>query len=221
VGRIRGFTLIELLVVITIIAILAAILFPVFSSAKEAAKRTSCISNSKQLSLGILMYAGDQDDMIPPCQNESFVLWPDLVNPYVRNDKVRVCLSDSGAINSYGLNQLVFVDDTDFLPDPAPPSPTLTQFATPSDTIMIGELGTEADLKTPRLNAYKLVVPDDVINDAHDALPAARHVGQCNLSFFDGHQRAKRLEQFYLGQSPADRWFCLDATDLANCQSTD
>jgi prepilin-type N-terminal cleavage/methylation domain-containing protein len=61
----RAFTLIELLVVIAIIAILAAILFPVFASAKEAAKKTSAISNGKQTGLGMLMYAGDYDDLLP------------------------------------------------------------------------------------------------------------------------------------------------------------
>ena len=59
---IRAFTLIELLVVIAIIAILAAILFPVFAQAKEAAKKTSCLSNTKQISLGALLYANDYDD---------------------------------------------------------------------------------------------------------------------------------------------------------------
>src|ERR1700759_5194353 len=61
----KGFTLIELLVVIAIIAILAAILFPVFAQAKEAAKKTTCLSNMKQLTLGVLMYQGDSDDALP------------------------------------------------------------------------------------------------------------------------------------------------------------
>ncbi|AIE83819.1 prepilin-type N-terminal cleavage/methylation domain-containing protein [Fimbriimonas ginsengisoli] len=62
----RGFTLIELLVVIAIIAILAAILFPVFAQAKAAAKKTTSLSNLKQQSLAVIMYAGDVDDMAPP-----------------------------------------------------------------------------------------------------------------------------------------------------------
>lgn len=89
----RAFTLIELLVVIAIIAILAAILFPVFAQAKQAAKKTSALSNTKQLNLGIQMYIGDYDDMYPEAvlggctgqatQNNS--LWSRTSYPYMKN----------------------------------------------------------------------------------------------------------------------------------------
>ena len=61
----RGFTLIELLVVIAIIAILAAILFPVFARARESARKATCISNVKQLTLACIMYAQDYDEVLP------------------------------------------------------------------------------------------------------------------------------------------------------------
>ena len=64
-SRARGFTLIELLVVIAIIAILAAILFPVFAQAKESAKKTADLSNLKNLSLSVIMYEADYDDLLP------------------------------------------------------------------------------------------------------------------------------------------------------------
>ncbi|NLO04745.1 MAG: prepilin-type N-terminal cleavage/methylation domain-containing protein, partial [candidate division WS1 bacterium] len=63
--RRKGFTLIELLVVIAIIAILAAILFPVFARAREKARQTSCLSNLKQISLAVIMYTQDYDDRMP------------------------------------------------------------------------------------------------------------------------------------------------------------
>ncbi len=84
----RAFTLIELLVVIAIIAILAAILFPVFAQAKEAAKKTTSISNTKQTTLSIIMYAGDYDDNCVPLTNmQSGVpfTWGMMVNPYSKN----------------------------------------------------------------------------------------------------------------------------------------
>lgn len=91
----KGFTLIELLVVIAIIAILAAILFPVFAQAKEAAKKTQCLSNMKQVGTAVLMYLNDTDDMYPLAQRSpgldentgtyTPVPWTYVVNPYVKN----------------------------------------------------------------------------------------------------------------------------------------
>ena len=88
----RGFTLIELLVVIAIIAILAAILFPVFAKAREKAKQTACLSNVKQIALGMLMYATDYDGYGPvTLETPSKIWWNESVKPYVTNDQVWVC----------------------------------------------------------------------------------------------------------------------------------
>src|SRR5690606_14073104 len=71
----RGFTLIELLVVIAIIAILAAILFPVFARARENARRTSCLSNLKQIGLGVMQYVQDYDEMYPRAVQKNEHVW--------------------------------------------------------------------------------------------------------------------------------------------------
>jgi prepilin-type N-terminal cleavage/methylation domain-containing protein/prepilin-type processing-associated H-X9-DG protein len=105
----KGFTLIELLVVIAIIAILAAILFPVFARARENARRASCQSNLKQLGLGIIQYAQDYDEKMPvtnivggtaSCGDTMGAGWGSRIFPYVKSTQVYVCPSDSGYVDS-------------------------------------------------------------------------------------------------------------------------
>ena len=109
----QGFTLIELLVVIAIIAILAAILFPVFARAREQARATSCKSNHKQLTMGILMYMQDYDERVPfhrdnYCETDLFGVsrkdprWSPhgLIQPYVKNVQILICPSDPGVATS-------------------------------------------------------------------------------------------------------------------------
>ena len=102
--RARGFTLIELLVVIAIIAILAAILFPVFAKAREAARKSSCASNVNQIGKGFLMYVQDYDERWPNVWNGQWnvraaqpngVNWAVAVQPYIKNRNVFRCPSDS------------------------------------------------------------------------------------------------------------------------------
>lgn len=99
-ARKKGFTLIELLVVIAIIAILAAILFPVFARARENARRASCSSNLKQIGLGVMQYSQDYDEKLParvyfggaPGEGS----WRDVIQPYVKSTQLFACPSNTG-----------------------------------------------------------------------------------------------------------------------------
>ncbi len=115
-GRGRGFTLIELLVVIAIIAILAAILFPVFAQAREAARKASCSSNLRQIGTAFQMYAQDYDELLPdrrdlklslPGGYKPWTTWPPsdprggwaalVLDPYIKNDGLWSCPSVTGS----------------------------------------------------------------------------------------------------------------------------
>ncbi len=105
-SRAKAFTLIELLVVIAIIAILAAILFPVFAQAKTSAKKTQSISNVKQVALASLMYVGDNDDVNEPLYyydaknltrptTQGFYYWPVLDLAYTKSENIYLCPMDT------------------------------------------------------------------------------------------------------------------------------
>ena len=101
----KAFTLIELLVVIAIIAILAAILFPVFAQAKLAAKKASSISNAKQVDLGVLMYTGDADDVYPfaqPGDYEWQQSWLVATQPYIKSFQIYISPADKEPRLDYG-----------------------------------------------------------------------------------------------------------------------
>jgi len=111
----KAFTLIELLVVIAIIAILAAILFPVFARARENARRASCISNLKQIGLAVMMYTQDYDEMLPPCWNinsttppigsaGTYWQWPNIIYPYTKSAQVYYCPSSSSTASPTSKN---------------------------------------------------------------------------------------------------------------------
>lgn len=116
--RVKGFTLIELLVVIAIVAILAAILFPVFAQAKEKSRQTSCLSNLKQLGTAMAMYREDYDGVNLACyynSNGFRYRWQEAIEPYTRNREILRCPSGlptadpyTGMYLSYGMNWLVF-----------------------------------------------------------------------------------------------------------------
>ncbi|NLO07124.1 MAG: prepilin-type N-terminal cleavage/methylation domain-containing protein [candidate division WS1 bacterium] len=184
----RGFTLIELLVVIAIIAILAAILFPVFARAREKARQTSCLSNLKSLGLAGLMYAQDYDETTVRTNNNlgavglytlpsgavstsADMLWMYQIYPYVMNSQIFDCPSSStnwtpAAYSSslgYGYNVLAA-------------GMPLVRFQAVADTIMLAD------------SAYYCVDWD--IRDTDNTDPVAnRHNEGANVAHMDGHAK--------------------------------
>ncbi len=149
--RKNGFTLIELLVVIAIIAILAAILFPVFAQAREKARAISCISNVKQLGLGAMMYAQDYDETLLPAGQRyphqrlacfdgdtnfnanprAWVDWEVALYPYLKNEGIIACPSKrEWGCNGYAMN--TDSHDDDFPGAPTPPGSFTAGSAAPA-----------------------------------------------------------------------------------------
>lgn len=215
--RSRGFTLIELLVVIAIIAILAAILFPVFARAREKARQTSCTSNLKQYALAALMYAQDYDErMVPRYYRIDPAVaggpnWCDnLLIPYTKNLQLRLCPSTNA--KSYGYN----LDYLNWQP--------LANILSPSETVMIcdvkmcanasGSPSWSVSVHRPSDLGSPLPVPatdedaNPVAGDPNDCARArGTHNGGCNIAFVDGHVKWMKTGSFYYSQSPTDKWF--------------
>jgi prepilin-type N-terminal cleavage/methylation domain-containing protein/prepilin-type processing-associated H-X9-DG protein len=205
----KAFTLIELLVVIAVIAILAALLLPALARAKEKGRQTFCINSERQQAIAIFLYTDDHADSLPPVAytdaGGNTSNWPALLDPYLKSTRIHNCPTDDKAkVNSYGLNELAFVDLTDDEPAPAR---RLGAFRTPAATVMLGDLGTADDYITLRPDTLKMVAPSGDLNDDKDARPIARHSSRCNLGFMDGHAAFLALGKFYTNQTPADLWF--------------
>ena len=166
----KGFTLIELLVVIAIIAILAAILFPVFAQAREKARQTQCLSNLKQVGTAWIMYTNDYDGMACPTFDlDTFSIWWDgrddtwgptkkfypedgYLGPYLKNGKITACPSYAGKSfdrqnTGYGYNVNIGGDygfDADYNLCYNPPIASLGNISKPSETLVFADTATNS-----------------------------------------------------------------------------
>lgn len=203
----RGFTLIELLVVISIIAILAAILFPVFARARENARRASCQSNLKQLGLAIMQYTQDYDGMYPVSSHSNPVtpptgwwdaagtwFWPQTTYPYHRSIQVFRCPSSTAnqppIFRQYGANYYVIAY-------PGDPAKSETIIESPASTYLCFDSGFytagPALLNGPNPVSHWYIPgigeatnAPVVANETAD-YRSGRHFGGVNMTFADGH----------------------------------
>jgi prepilin-type N-terminal cleavage/methylation domain-containing protein/prepilin-type processing-associated H-X9-DG protein len=211
----RGFTLIELLVVIAVIAILAALLFPVFARVREKARQTSCLSNTKQLATALLMYAQDYDERVVLNDNWDLMAprsfdgtlktvsdWPDLLQPYLKNEGVLVCPSATQASGLYktelGRPCAYVLNNVYGIFEKAGRSPaTLAEIENPAETVFCGDGGAPSGIPFQVLLEnlqLDLAADPPRITSSQGGFYGRHHRG-CTVAFFDGHSRWLTIQE--------------------------
>lgn len=235
----RAFTLIELLVVIAIIAILAAILFPVFAQAKEAAKKTQCLSGQKQIGVGLYLYVQDFDDSLPMANYPPTYVgppftafawhagagvaelnWADLLLPYMKNVDVFKCPDDSsgpadwpkGSGTKVAGKPLSFALNQFFFKKPSGSFFSLTGGS-------MSEIATSSSkvfvVETQSNSHYELMAPNRwKAPDGKSILD--RHMGGTNYVYADTHAKYKKMPANYK-TLPTSGWPAdINAVDTLN-----
>jgi prepilin-type N-terminal cleavage/methylation domain-containing protein/prepilin-type processing-associated H-X9-DG protein len=195
--RRQGFTLIELLVVIAIIAILAAILFPVFARARENARRASCQSNLKQIGLGIMQYSQDYDERFLLRQGQANETFVRTLQPYIKSEQIFLCPSAGGTVRNSSDDSTSDGDITWLTPSTGRGA----GFDVTNPISTRGSYGMNLSLTTPTgLSLAQVQEPalvamtfDCAWFDANDPsvtasfFEGARHFDGSNVAYADGH----------------------------------
>ena len=194
-SRGSGFTLIEMLVVVAIIAVLASIMFPVFSRARAAARKTACASNLRQIGTAFELYVSDNDECFPdaycdcpaitspPNLNAGHLMWPEAIQPYCRNTDLFTCAevprmtfgpapAPPGDAGPYGMNQ--FTASGRFI----------GAFEDPAATVLAMDScrGVATDPNESRTDGDASLMPGFAWDDI-----SIRHHKRSNVLFIDGH----------------------------------
>ncbi|MBI5833589.1 MAG: DUF1559 domain-containing protein [Armatimonadetes bacterium] len=206
--RSKGFTLIELLVVIAIIAILAAILFPVFAKAREKGRQASCQSNLKQMGVAFMQYTQDYDETLPGnYYTPNGGTWMMEIQPYLKSYQVYACPSDSKNFAagdawycaptgqtklSYGYNAYISTNAplTGGTGGNSNVGLALAALVAPANTVMSADNGRDPANADPTvaINANPpFILFNANANGGYWSSPLGRHMGGANTLFCDGH----------------------------------
>lgn len=178
----KAFTLVEAIVTIVILAIIAAILFPVFARQRETDCRVRCPSNLKQIALGIVQYTQDFDEKFPPTKN-ALGGWAEIIQPYIKSYQIFQCPSDKSSDNK----------TSDYFLNARLSGVSLVKLPAPNLTISFGD-GTPDQ----PFDAHLSQLPATWLQDS--ASPAHRHLDGANYAFADGHVKWFKPQNITLGR---------------------
>jgi len=236
-----GFTLIELLVVIAIIAMLAAILFPVFAKVREKARETSCLNNLKQYGTGIALYVQDYDEnfflgeyKMPASSGYDYIWWSGcrwasnavwdtsqgFIQPYLKCNQIDPCPSAVGeAAGANSAADLGFGYNQSYLMSSATVPVVLAQLDAPATTVLLADAGIITNVGgVPTIARWAAIYPPSISYPVF----SGRHNGVGNVAFADGHAKAipatfdRNGKIAANGGFDASAWAALNIGDLIN-----